>query len=135
VHNDKLLANFLKLAFGKDGASPDYTFWNGAEEGETLQFSSLEKLEKYTKENDYDEITLSLAFGPEGMESIYGIAWPGIVPLSFHAPTLVLKKSSETISVWLFKKPVPEEDVKYLEDIFNKDIYALCDIPVLGYSA
>ena len=32
-------------------------------------------------------------------------------------------------------KPVPEEDVKYLEDIFNKDIYALCDIPVLGYSA
>ena len=106
MHNEKLLKNFLKLVFRKDKVTPDYTFWN-ADDGETFPFSSPSDFSQHIEEQDYEaeeEVTISMCGDIQGMESIYGVAWSGSVPLSFHLPTLVLnKKGEEPVSIWLFE--------------------------------
>lgn len=135
MHNERLLENFLKLVFRKSEDTPEYTFWLDKDD-ETIGFDSVVDFSGHLKERNYDDITISLACGNEGMESIYGIAWYGRPPLCFHVPTLHLKKKGEeSVSVWLFKEPVSREALTALEEMFDKDIYAFCDVPVAGLEA
>lgn len=135
MHNERLLKNFLKLVFRKSKDTPEYTFWLDKDD-ETIGFDSVIDFSEHLKERNYDDITISLACGNEGMESIYGIAWTGRPPLRFHVPTLHLKKKGEeSVSVWLFNKPVDRKTLTDIEKLFNKDIYALCDVPVTGLEA